>query len=131
MSEDKKDESTRSVGIDIGYGENNVFSGITTTGYDIGMRFGSSVNNTFNDIKIISLDALRIIEETQWQLDGLKIDKKFRQQVQDQLNDIKTATSKESATTSYMKLMSSLSDHVTVLTPILAQLFLLAGNLVS
>ncbi|RKT75635.1 hypothetical protein BJ925_3692 [Rahnella aquatilis] len=131
MSEDKKDESTRSVGIDIRHGEDNFFSGITTTGYDIGMRFDSSVNNTFNDIKIISLDAFIIIEKTQWQLDSLIIDKKFRQQVQDQLNDIKTATSKESATTSYMKLMSSLSDHVTVLTPILPQLFLLAGNLVS
>lgn len=131
MKKDKKDESNRTVGIDIGHGENNVFSVVTTVGCDTGIRIGSSVNNTFNDIKIISLDALKIIEETQKQLAGLEIDKKFQQQVQDQLNDIKTATSKESATTSYMKLISCLSDHVTVLTPILPQLFLLAGNLAS
>ena len=131
MNKDKKDESTRTVGIDIGHGENNVFSGITTVGYDTGMRFGSSVNNTFNDINIISLEALKIIEETQKQLAGLEIDKKLQQQVKDQLNDIKTARSKESATFSYMKQISCLSDHVTVLTPILPQLFLLAGNLAS
>jgi hypothetical protein len=128
-----KDESklNRTVGIYIEHAENSVFDGVENFGFDTGMHLGTSVNNTFKDIRNFSREAFKIIEDTQAQLARLEIDKKFQQQVQDQLNDIKTATSKESATTSYMKLISCLSDHVTVLTPILPQLFLLAGKLAS
>jgi L-fucose mutarotase/ribose pyranase (RbsD/FucU family) len=131
MSEDKKDKSINSFGIYIGHGEKNVFSEVEISGHNTGMYFDTSINNTFNKVKIISLDALKIIEETQAKLVEMEIDKGLHQQVQDQLDAIKNATDKESAKNSYMKMISCLSDHVTVLTPVLPQLFLLASNLLG
>ncbi|EED0757216.1 hypothetical protein PN368_001530 [Escherichia coli] len=131
MSKDKNAPSLPSTGIYIEKGFGNQLSNITSVGYDVGIRFDEAYNNKFSSVQVISLDALTVLEQTKIQLLNLNIDEKLKNEINNKLDEIKTAPSKESASNSYIKLMSSLSDHVTVLTPLWPHLCTLAGSLIA
>lgn len=130
MSEDIKHISNQSIGMSFGKACDNTFSNVEISGYDLGMQFDEASGNKFSEIKIISPEALKIIETTKHKLSSLDIDKQLRTEIEAKLNQIEKSEAKDNAANSYLKLMSSLSDHVTVLTPIWPQLCLLAGNLI-
>lgn len=131
MSKDTHDQAQTSIGISIGESYGNTFSNIDVIGYQKGINIDKAQNTTFNTVNIISLEALKIINETHIQLSKLEINQKLQEDIHIKLKQIETAPTKESATSTYIKLISSLADHVTVLTPLWPHLCLLGGSLIS
>ncbi|GAL60421.1 hypothetical protein EV102420_38_00240 [Pseudescherichia vulneris NBRC 102420] len=131
MNKDKNDKHESSTGISIGKSYGNTFSNVDVIGYGNGIIMDEAYNTTFNSINIIGLQALKVIKETQILLSKIKLDEKLQNDINIKLKEIETAPTKESATSTYMKLISSLSDHVTVLTPIWPHLCILAGSLIA
>lgn len=131
MNEENKDVFQNSKGMELGTVEGGNFTNVVISGYQTGMRIQNVKNSTFSSVTIISLEALQEIENTKKELTKIKIDEQKHLDILLKLEEIKSSTSRDGAINSYMKLMSSLSDHVTVLSPLLPSLCLLAGSLSS
>lgn len=95
------------------------FKNLQVSGYDVAIHLSDSFNNDFDDVKIISLEGINLIVEAQSKLQSLPLDDKIKTAISESLKDILHSQNKSGALDAYAKLMSSLSDHVTVLTPLL------------
>ncbi|RDU16075.1 MULTISPECIES: hypothetical protein [Citrobacter freundii complex] len=131
MKKDKKEHQQATTGIYIGSGVGNSFNDVSISGYQTGIHFNEASDNSFNSVQIISLDAIKSIQQTKIELSKMKIDKRLLDEITAHLTEVQMANSKENAINSYMKLISSLADHVTALTPIWPHLCLLGGSLIS
>ncbi|EHE2701369.1 TPA: hypothetical protein RHY09_001152 [Escherichia coli] len=106
----------------------NVFTNLQTFGCDVGIKLVNSYNNEFQDTKIFSPEGIRLICNLSNDLQHLPIDEKLKDYIKNSVKDIAFSKDKPTALENYTKLMSSLSDHVTVLTPVLPLLLQLSTH---
>ena len=97
----------------------NTFTNLYISGYDVGIMSSDSYDNKFENVQIISKEGMRLIKNLNETLQRLPIDEELKNYIIDSVAAIAHSKDKTTALESYTKLMSSLSDHVTVLTPVL------------
>ncbi|WP_410680680.1 hypothetical protein [Citrobacter braakii] len=106
----------------------NTFTDVTSSGFNTGIHVKNARGNTFSDIKVVSAEGMIIIENAMAAVKQLNADEKFKEDILQALRDALEAKDKTDAKDSYLKFMSSMSDHVTVLTPALPYLLQLLSK---
>ncbi|TBL90060.1 hypothetical protein [Hafnia alvei] len=116
-------------GISICRGDSNTFYGVEISGFERGIVIGEGNNNTFTDIQILSARALEITKAIEVEISQMALNEQLKKEVHVSLEAIKQSKDRDSALARYTNFMSSLSDHVTVLTPIMPLLLQLGAQL--
>ncbi|HEB4090221.1 TPA: hypothetical protein RZ058_001057 [Enterobacter cloacae] len=117
-------------GIRIDGGVGNTFENIRIGGFDVGIQGKGAINNSFRDIHMISARGLEIIASIQSEIKSLQINQNLKEEISNSLTDLINSKDKNSAMDKYTNLMSSLADHVTVLTPVLPLLLQLPTHFI-
>lgn len=83
---------------------------------------GNARNNVIVDVSVTTTEALTAINEIKGETLKLQIDEKLKLEIIQRLEAIEISKNNEEKRYNYQSLMSSIADHVTVLTPIIPAL---------
>ena len=88
---------------------------------------GNARNNTIVDVSVTTAEALTAIKEIKGETLKLQIDEKLKADIVQRLEAIESSKNNEEKRYNYQSLMSSIADHLTVLTPIIPALMKLGS----
>ncbi|WP_336842306.1 hypothetical protein [Serratia nevei] len=88
---------------------------------------GNAEDNSIFDVSVTSVKALTAIEEIKREIRKLEVDEATKEEIIQRLEELERSKNPQEKDSIYRKLMSSLADHTTVLTPILPALAKLAS----
>ncbi|MGP3068500.1 hypothetical protein [Serratia nevei] len=88
---------------------------------------GNAEDNSIFDVSVTSVKALTAIEEIKRETRKLEVDEAIKEEIIQRLEELERSKNPQEKDSIYRKLMSSLADHTTVLTPILPALAKLAS----